>query len=62
MPSIEELHDQACERGEDTYVDPASGYIVITSRAHLKRGICCGNVCRHCPFQHENVPKDSHES
>ena len=57
MPSIETLHQQACERGEDTYVDPATGYQVLTSQAHLKRGTCCGNVCRHCPFEYINVPK-----
>ena len=41
----------------DTYIDPASGYQVLTSQAHLKRGTCCGNVCRHCPFEYINVPK-----
>ncbi|MCF8197071.1 MAG: hypothetical protein K9J38_13805 [Polynucleobacter sp.] len=57
MPSIEELHQQACDRAEDTYVDPATGYLVLTSQAHLKRGNCCGNRCRHCPFEYINVPK-----
>ncbi|MBO1321049.1 DUF5522 domain-containing protein [Acanthopleuribacter pedis] len=26
------------------------GYMVFTERFHVKRGICCGNGCRHCPF------------
>ncbi len=55
MKSIEELHLSACEQGKDTYIDPASGYLVLTSQAHLKRGTCCGNVCRHCPFEYINV-------
>ncbi len=59
MQSIEELHRLACEQGLDTYIDPASGYQVLTSQAHLKRGICCGNDCRHCPYGHINVPKSS---
>jgi hypothetical protein len=58
MPSIEELHRIACEKGQDTYIDPASGYQVLTSHAHLKRGVCCGNRCRHCPFGYINVPSE----
>jgi hypothetical protein len=56
MQSIEELHYLACENGQDTYIDPQSGYLVLTSQAHLKRGTCCGNQCRHCPFDYVNVP------
>ena len=37
--------------------DPASAYLVLTSQAHLKRGACCGNSYRHCPFEYINVPK-----
>ena len=32
-------------------------YMVLTEWHHLKRGYCCGNRCRHCPYNHENVPK-----
>jgi hypothetical protein len=35
MPTIEQLHRLACENGKDTYIDPASGYLVLTSQAHL---------------------------
>lgn len=31
------------------------GYMVLTEWFHLKRGFCCGNKCRHCPYGHENV-------
>jgi len=55
MIGIEELHRLACEKGEDTYIDPTLGYLVLTSQAHLKRGTCCGNSCRHCPFEYINV-------
>ena len=54
---IEDLHREACELGNATYIDPATGYTVITEYAHLKRGKCCGNACRHCPFDHVNVKK-----
>ena len=55
MSNIEELHRAACEAGRDTYVDPVSGYQVLTSKALLKQGACCGNSCRHCPYGHINV-------
>jgi hypothetical protein len=57
MKSIEQLHRLACDQGSDTYIDPASGYQVMTSKALLKQGRCCGNSCRHCPYGHINVPK-----
>eukprot|EP00755_Sulcionema_specki_P026248 Sspe_Gene.85191::Locus_55989_Transcript_1_1_Confidence_1.000_Length_1798::g.85191::m.85191 len=50
LEAIEELHRQACERGEESYVDPGTGYKVITKVGHLKRGTCCGYQCRHCPY------------
>jgi len=33
----------------DSYLDE-HGQIVFTAAYHLKRGYCCGNGCRHCPF------------
>ena len=24
------------------------------SQQHTRRGYCCGNVCRHCPYQPKN--------
>ncbi|MDY7097761.1 MAG: DUF5522 domain-containing protein [Pseudomonadota bacterium] len=55
-PAWEELHEQACQSGEQTYIDPDTGYVVFTQLAHLKRGKCCGSACRHCPYGHRNVP------
>jgi hypothetical protein len=34
---------------EDFYHSP-EGYIVFTEKYHLKRGYCCKNGCRHCPY------------
>ncbi|MDJ0643424.1 MAG: DUF5522 domain-containing protein, partial [Erythrobacter sp.] len=50
------MHESACERGELSYIDPETGYLVFTRLAHLDRGTCCGSACRHCPYDHENVP------
>jgi hypothetical protein len=55
MQSIEELHRLACEKGKESYIDPKTGYLVMTSLAHLNRGTCCGKRCRHCPYEHINV-------
>ncbi len=49
-------HDEACERGVPTYIDPHTGYTVITQRAHEERGTCCGSKCRHCPYDWIRVP------
>ena len=39
---------------DDFYME--AGKFVLTERYHLRRGVCCGNGCRHCPFKHEAVP------
>lgn len=52
---IEELHQRACDQCKSSYIDPPTGYMVLTEYAHLQRGKCCGNACRHCPFEHVNV-------
>jgi len=33
---------------QDYYIE--DGRYVFTAHFHLKRGSCCGNKCRHCPF------------
>jgi hypothetical protein len=42
--------------GQDFYYTP-EGYMVLTERYHLERGYCCGNGCRHCPFDYDCVPE-----
>jgi diphthamide synthase (EF-2-diphthine--ammonia ligase) len=55
---IEEAHRVACKNDSNTYIDPSTGYSVFTEEALRKRGKCCGNGCRHCPYGHFNVPKE----
>ncbi|XP_023370326.1 uncharacterized protein C1orf53 homolog [Otolemur garnettii] len=45
--------------GQLNYVDPATGYVVLTELAHLQRGKCCGSACRHCPYGQVNVKDPS---
>ena len=32
----------------DFYWD--KGKMVMTEQCHIKRGNCCGNGCKHCPY------------
>lgn len=56
---IAELHAAACATGQLNYLDPATGYVVLTRLAHLQRGSCCGSACRHCPYGQVNVKDPS---
>jgi hypothetical protein len=46
--------------GEHFYYND-DGYIVLTEKYHLEKGFCCGNGCKHCPYDYINVyePKRS---
>lgn len=35
------------QKGENTYTDPVTGYMVFTEEFLRKRRACCGNGCRH---------------
>ena len=39
---------------EDYYIDE-NGLLVFTEKYLLQRGTCCGNGCRHCPYDYKNV-------
>jgi hypothetical protein len=47
---IQAAHTQAISDGEDGYLDPATGLFVLTADFLARRGYCCGNGCRHCPY------------
>ncbi len=38
------------DKDEDHYIDE-NGLYVFTELHHLKRGYCCQNGCRHCPYR-----------
>ena len=42
------------KEGEDYYFNEA-GLMVLTAAFHLKKGFCCGNGCKHCPYDYINV-------
>lgn len=39
---------------EDFYFNE-KGYMVFTAKYLLKRGECCGNGCKHCPYNYIKV-------
>ncbi len=43
-------HDRAVASGLSTYVDPATGYAVMTAAYLDERDVCCNSGCRHCPW------------
>ncbi len=56
------MKDKATDlKDEDLNVEPdklpdfymENGLMVLTEAFHLKRGYCCQNGCRHCPYPKE---------
>lgn len=43
-------HQAALDDGRQGYTDPTTGLFVMTA-AYLATRPCCGNRCRHCPWE-----------
>ena len=52
--ALKSAHLKAIE-GIDYYME--NGFFVMKGWSHLKRGNCCGNKCRHCPYDYINVAR-----
>ena len=37
--------------GQDFYIE--NGLMVLTAEYLRRRGYCCGNICRNCPYTKE---------
>ena len=37
------------EKYKDYYLE--NDRVIFTASFHLNRGSCCGNGCRHCPYE-----------
>ena len=48
-------HARASEAGLSSYLDPDSGYSVLTASYLAERGYCCSQGCRHCPWEGAEV-------
>eukprot|EP00754_Rhynchopus_humris_P010893 Rhum_TRINITY_DN14181_c25_g1::Rhum_TRINITY_DN14181_c25_g1_i1::g.72590::m.72590 len=50
------LHLAAGRHGLQGYVDPVTGD-AVASEGFLRLRECCGDKCRHCPYNYCNVPR-----
>lgn len=51
-----EKKDEKLVEGRDFYLDPETGLFVMTEEYLRRRGYCCGNGCRHCPYGSATTP------
>lgn len=42
---------------EDDFYLNTEGFQVFTEKYLLERGYCCGNGCKHCPYNYKAVPE-----
>jgi tRNA (guanine-N7-)-methyltransferase len=56
IPLMSKEEQKAVKAEEGDYYFLEDGRMVFTEQYHLKRGYCCGSGCRHCPYNHKNVP------
>jgi 2-iminoacetate synthase ThiH len=47
---MSDLNGKKLVEGEDYYLTK-EGYRVFTEKYLLKRGYCCNNGCKHCPYK-----------
>jgi len=40
---------------KEDYYFSEEGYLVFTEAYHLKRGYCCHNNCKHCPYKEKKA-------
>ena len=48
--------DTTLVEGIDYYIE--NGRWVFTATHHRKRGYCCKNICRNCPFGNSPADRD----
>ena len=53
MAIPKQYHNAQLIEDIDYYIE--DGKWVFTEWYHRKRGSCCGNGCRHCPYQYINM-------
>ncbi len=44
----------------DYYLEE-SGLMVFTEQYHVKRGYCCKNKCRHCPWDYGRMRAEKND-
>jgi hypothetical protein len=52
-----ELKNNDSKDGNKNFYMNEEGLLTFTEHFLLNRGFCCGNGCRHCPYNYESVPE-----
>ncbi len=47
------MYTKQSELEPDDFYFNEQGYRVFTKKYHLKRGYCCKNGCKHCPYDYD---------
>jgi len=47
----EQANNRPKKMGSANFYFDETGLMVFTAAYHLRRGYCCGNNCRHCPYR-----------
>jgi hypothetical protein len=58
---MSEKSDPSSGNKEPVYYYMENGFVVFTEAYHLKRGYCCKNGCRHCPYGFKKESDDKLE-
>jgi hypothetical protein len=40
---------------QDVHYYLEEGRVIFTPLYHINRGTCCGNSCRHCPYEPKHI-------
>ena len=48
-PSVEGAREEVLPRADEYYFNE-DGLMVLKAKFLLRRGYCCENGCRHCPY------------
>jgi hypothetical protein len=55
LPADDNRCVQRLQEGVHYYLE--DGLVVFTEVYLLERGFCCGNRCRHCPYDETGQPR-----
>jgi len=47
------VKDKQLRNGVDYYIEGER--VIFTALTHINRGSCCGDHCRHCPYEPRNT-------
>ena len=55
---LDDFAEHPLIEGQDFYLE--GGLMVLTTEYNVRRGYCCKNICRHCPYDDGGKLKQEH--